>query len=62
MFIQKLFLPKSYNNHFGVPLSLSNLKTIHKFGVFEIGMSKAGEIGKLSKINQTSCWNNYKYW
>ena len=42
--------PKSYNNHFGVPLSLSNLKTNHKFGVFEIGMSKKGEINRLSKI------------
>ncbi len=42
--------PKSYNNHFGVPLSLSNLRTNHKFGVFEVGMSKAGEISKLSKF------------
>ena len=42
--------PKSYNNHFGVPLSLSNLNTSHKFGVFEIGMSKKGEINRLSKI------------
>ena len=42
--------PKSYNNHFGVPLSLSNLDTRHKFGVFEVGMSKAGEIDKLSKL------------
>ncbi len=42
--------PLSYNNHFGVPLSLSNLTTDHKFGVFEVGMSKSGEINKLSKI------------
>ena len=42
--------PKSYNNHFGVPLSLSNLSTKHKYGVFEIGMSRAGEINKLSKL------------
>ena len=42
--------PKSYNNHFGVPLSLSNLSTKHKYGVFEVGMSKAGEINKLSKL------------
>ena len=42
--------PKSYNNHFGVPLSLSQLDIKHKFGVFEIGMSKAGEIKKLSKL------------
>ncbi len=42
--------PKSYNNHFGVPLSLSQLNTSHKFGVFEVGMSKAGEINKLTKL------------
>ena len=36
--------PKSYNNRFGVPLSLSNLSTNHKFGVFEIGMSKKGKL------------------
>ncbi len=42
--------PKSYNNQFGVPLSLSNLKAEHKFGVFEVGMSKSGEINNLSKL------------
>ncbi len=42
------FSKKSYNNHFGVPLSLSNLENDHKYGVFEIGMSKPGEIRKLS--------------
>ena len=42
--------PKSFNNHIGVPLSLSNLRFDNKFGVFEIGMSKAGEIKKLSKL------------
>ena len=44
------FSPKSYNNHYGVPLSLSNLEKSHRYGVFEIGMSKKGEINKLSKI------------
>ena len=42
--------PKSYNNHFGVPISLSQLSTIHKYGIFELGMSKAGEINMLSKL------------
>ncbi len=42
--------PKSYNNHFGVPLSLSQLETNHKFGIFEIGMNKTGEIHTLSKL------------
>ena len=42
--------PRSFNNHIGVPLSLSNLRVDNKFGVFEIGMSKAGEIKKLSRL------------
>jgi len=42
--------PKSYNNHFGVPLSLSELSVGHKYGVFEVGMSKPGEINNLSKL------------
>ena len=44
--------PKSFNNHYGVPISLSNLSTKDKFGVFEVGMSKAGEIKNLSKLIQ----------
>jgi UDP-N-acetylmuramyl pentapeptide synthase len=42
--------PKSYNNHLGVPISLSNLTSEDKYGVFEIGMSKKGEIDNLSKL------------
>ena len=42
--------PKSFNNHLGVPISLSNLSINNKFGVFEVGMSKKGEIRKLSKL------------
>ena len=42
--------PHSYNNKFGVPLSLSNLKNTTNYGVFEIGMDKKGEIYSLSKI------------
>ncbi len=42
--------PKSFNNHFGVPISLSNLNFDDKFGVFEVGMSKAGEIKRLTKL------------
>ena len=44
------FSQKSYNNHIGVPLSLSNLENDHKYGVFEIGMSNKGEIRKLSNL------------
>ncbi len=42
--------PLSYNNKFGVPLSLSNLNNNIDYGVFEIGMDKKGEIDNLSKI------------
>ena len=42
--------PHSYNNKYGVPLSLSNLKSSTDYGVFEIGMDKKGEIDTLSKI------------
>ena len=42
--------PKSYNNKYGVPLSLFNLDQKNKYGVLEIGMDKKGEIDYLSKI------------
>ena len=44
------YSPRSYNNKFGVPFSLSNLKKNTKYGIFEIGMDKKGEINMLSKI------------
>ena len=42
--------PKSFNNHLGVPISLSNLSYDNKFGVFEVGMSRAGEIKDLTRL------------
>ncbi len=42
--------PKSFNNHLGVPISLSNLSFEDKFGIFEVGMSKTGEIKNLTKL------------
>ena len=42
--------PKSYNNKFGVPLSLFNLKQNDEYGILEVGMDKKGEIDYLSKI------------
>jgi len=47
---QTTYSPKSFNNKYGVPLSLFNLKTNDSFGIFEIGMDKIGEIDYLSKI------------
>ncbi len=40
----------SYNNHWGVPLTLANLPPETAFAVAEIGMNHAGEIRALTKI------------
>ncbi|WP_425449997.1 UDP-N-acetylmuramoylalanyl-D-glutamyl-2,6-diaminopimelate--D-alanyl-D-alanine ligase [Virgifigura deserti] len=37
------------NNHWGVPLSLARLPRDVAYGVFELGMNHAGEIGPLSR-------------
>jgi len=37
----------SYNNHWGVPLSLASLPREAAYGVFEVGMNHAGEIRNL---------------
>jgi UDP-N-acetylmuramoyl-tripeptide--D-alanyl-D-alanine ligase len=41
---------KSYNNHWGVPLTLARMPQTTKFGVFEIGMNHAGEITPLANM------------
>jgi UDP-N-acetylmuramoyl-tripeptide--D-alanyl-D-alanine ligase len=43
---------KSYNNHIGVPLTLSRMPATVERAVFEIGMNAPGEIGPLSKMVQ----------
>ena len=40
----------SFNNHWGVPLSLARLPETARYGVFEIGMNHAGEITPLTKL------------
>lgn len=40
----------SYNNHWGVPLSLARLPRAAAYGVFELGMNHAGEIEPLVKM------------
>lgn len=40
---------RSYNNHVGVPLSLSRMNARAKFGIFEMGMNHAGEIAELTQ-------------
>ena len=42
----------SYNNHWGVPLSLARMPRETGFGVFEIGKNHAGEIAPLARFVQ----------
>jgi UDP-N-acetylmuramoyl-tripeptide--D-alanyl-D-alanine ligase len=42
----------SYNNHWGVPLSLARCPASARFAVFEVGMNHAGEIEPLSRLVQ----------
>ena len=39
---------RSYNNHVGVPLTLARMPARSTYGVFEMGMNHAGEIGVLT--------------
>jgi UDP-N-acetylmuramoyl-tripeptide--D-alanyl-D-alanine ligase len=40
----------SFNNHWGVPLSLARMDRDAAYGVFEIGMNRPGEIAPLSRM------------
>src|ERR1700686_602581 len=40
----------SFNNHWGVPLSLARLPERARYGIFEIGMNHAGEITPLARL------------
>ncbi|MDZ7824569.1 MAG: UDP-N-acetylmuramoylalanyl-D-glutamyl-2,6-diaminopimelate--D-alanyl-D-alanine ligase [Ahrensia sp.] len=42
----------SFNNHWGVPLTLARMPQETDFGIFEIGMNHAGEITPLVKMVQ----------
>lgn len=42
----------NYNNHIGVPLTMLRMPQDARYGVFEIGMSHAGEIGPLTQLLQ----------
>ena len=42
----------SFNNHWGVPLTLSRFSRSAAFGIFEIGMNHSGEITPLVKMVQ----------
>jgi UDP-N-acetylmuramoyl-tripeptide--D-alanyl-D-alanine ligase len=40
----------SYNNHWGVPLSLARCPASARFSIFEVGMNHAGEIEPLARL------------
>lgn len=40
----------SFNNHWGVPLSLARMPAASRFAVFELGMNHAGEITPLTRM------------
>ena len=44
--------PKSYNSQLGVPLSVWQMNSQHNLGIFEAGISQAGEMDRLEKIIQ----------
>ena len=44
------FSQGSLNNHFGVPLSLARLPERVEYGIFELGMNRAGELTRLSQM------------
>ncbi len=46
---QTSYSKKSYNNKYGVPISLFNINKKDKIGIFEVGMDKIGEIDLLTK-------------
>lgn len=41
---------KSFNNHWGVPLTLAGMPQETEYGVFEMGMNHAGELAALTDI------------
>ncbi len=43
---------KSYNNHWGVPLTLARMPAATRYAIFEIGMNHAGEITPLVQMVQ----------
>lgn len=40
---------RSFNNHWGVPLSVASLNQDDAFGIFEMGMNHAGELANLTQ-------------
>ncbi|MES3038718.1 MAG: UDP-N-acetylmuramoyl-tripeptide--D-alanyl-D-alanine ligase [Bdellovibrionota bacterium] len=45
----------SFNNHWGVPFTLLDLKPEHNVGLIEMGMNHSGEIKRLMEIAEPDC-------
>lgn len=43
------------NNQFGLPLSLLELAPAHKYGVFELGASRRGDIKEIGEVARPTC-------
>ena len=51
----------SYNNHWGVPLTLARMPRETDFGVFEIGMNHAHEILPLTAHGPSACGRDHHH-
>ena len=49
----------SFNNHWGVPLSLARCPASARFAVFEIGMNDPGEIDRLVSDGAAACGDDH---
>ncbi len=47
--------PGNLNNQFGLPLSLLELRPEHRYGVFELGASKKGDIAEIGRVARPTC-------
>lgn len=45
----------NFNNQFGLPLSLLELDPRHKYGVFELGASRRGDIKEIGEVARPTC-------
>ena len=50
---------QSYNNHWGVPLTLARMPADTDFAVIEIGMNHPGEIGPLAQMARPACGHGH---
>jgi UDP-N-acetylmuramoyl-tripeptide--D-alanyl-D-alanine ligase len=44
--------PRNFNNHFGVPLSMTAIEPAHDYAVLELGANRLGEIAALAELSR----------